>query len=162
MGNEIYFAYIAIILVWNFAVFATPYLAYIDSPLAKPFYGFFSYTCHQLPDRSLYLFGHQFPVCARDTAFYLAMLIGGFALPFFTDTRSKRMPHLLILVIAIIPLGIDGLTQLLGWRESTNLIRIITGGVAGLAVPFYLVPVLNLFAWKFGKKQVLKTSERRR
>jgi hypothetical protein len=38
------------------------------------------------------------------------------------------------LLIALIPIAIDGVGQLLDYWESTNLIRFITGGLCGLVV----------------------------
>jgi len=150
MGRT-YLAYVSFMIIWNALIFLTPYLASINNGLSPSLYAFFSYACHQDPDRSLFLFGNQLPVCARDTAIYLAMLVGGLALPFLKDTRSREIPPLWIFVLAMIPIGIDGTTQLLGWRESTNTIRIITGGIIGLAIPFYLIPTLNFFFCKSNK-----------
>lgn len=146
--SKIYLLYVVAILVWNFLIFLTPYLASTGTTSADMLYSFFSHTCHQDPARSFFMFGQQLPVCARDTTIYLGMLIGGLALPFVQDTNSRRIPPLWIFVLAMVPIGLDGMTQLLGWRESTNLIRALTGGIMGLAMPFYLIPVLNFFAWK--------------
>ena len=133
----------------------------------KLLYDGFSLICHQLTSRSLCLFddgirdcvaqadskekivtvdgkrGYKFPVCSRDMSFYFFMLVGGILLPFFMDVNSKKVPPIYLLVIAIAPMAIDGLTQAIGLRESTNFIRIVTGGIAGFVVPFYLIPALN-------------------
>jgi hypothetical protein len=37
-------------------------------------------------------------------------------------------------MVALVPIGIDGVGQLLGYWESTNLMRFITGGLCGLIV----------------------------
>lgn len=37
-------------------------------------------------------------------------------------------------MIFLAPIAIDGLTQFLGFRESTNELRIITGSLAGIAI----------------------------
>ncbi len=39
---------------------------------------------------------------------------------------------LLILAVGVIPFAIDGVTQFWGLRESTNIIRVITGGICGV------------------------------
>lgn len=105
--------------------------------------------------------GYKMPVCSRDVGIYLAMLIGGLAYPFFRKIESKEVPPSLWLVLAIIPLGIDGTMQLLsnigfqlpvfGLYESTNLIRLLTGLLAGFVLPFYIFPMVNVFAWRKGK-----------
>lgn len=92
--------------------------------------------------------GFELATCARDTAIYLAMLIGALALPFFSRIENKDVPPVLYFILAIVPLGIDGTGQLIGLWTSTNVMRVVTGTIAGLAVPIYLLPMLNAF---FGK-----------
>lgn len=97
--------------------------------------------------------GYKFPVCARDVAIYLAMLLAGVAYPFRYRLNEKEMPDPLYLIVALIPIGLDGGLQLIsnmgialpliGMYESTNFLRIVTGLIAGAVVPFYLLPMLN-------------------
>jgi len=138
-----YHIYMIAILIWNSLIYITPILASMDVEIADFLYFFFSFFCHQIPSRSLFLLGHQFPVCARDMGVYWGMLIGGIFLPFLMKSETKRIPPISIFVLLILPLAIDGTTQLLGWRESTNEIRIVTGLIAGVAIPFYLIPTVN-------------------
>ncbi len=106
---------------------------------------------------------YKFPVCARDVAIYLSMLIGLIMLPFFKPVDSEDWPNKWILVAAAIPIAIDGTTQLVGMRESTNLLRLITGAIIGIVLPFYLLPLLNsiysFLRGKFaGKKEAAKAT----
>ncbi len=87
--------------------------------------------------------GYKFPVSARDLLIYVGMLAGGALLPFLWKIESKKIPNKWLLVLFLLPMAIDGATQYLGWRESTNLLRAMTGFLAGVIVPFYLVPMLN-------------------
>lgn len=87
--------------------------------------------------------GYKIPVCSRDVAIYLAMLAGLVLLPFLQKIGSEDWPSRWILVAAAIPTAIDGTTQLFGLRESTNLLRLITGAIIGVALPFYILPILN-------------------
>jgi len=97
---------------------------------------------------------YKFPVCARDVAIYLAMLAGLLALPFIQKIGSEDWPDKWILVAAAVPTAIDGGTQLLALRESSNLLRIITGAIIGVALPFYILPMLNsLYAFMLEKTQ---------
>ncbi len=89
--------------------------------------------------------GYKFPVCARDMAIYGAMLLGGFVFPFVRRIDDKIAPPLVYFIFAIIPIAVDGGTQFLGLRQSTNELRLITGFIAGIAVPFYVIPILNAF-----------------
>lgn len=90
---------------------------------------------------------YQFGVCARDMAIYLAMLIGGIAYYFINrrNLGTDNIPPIWILVLFLVPMGLDGGTQFIGLRESTNFLRLLTGAIAGIIVPFYAIPVLNYF-----------------
>jgi uncharacterized membrane protein len=98
-------------------------------------YLFFSPICHQIPERSFFVFGHQLPVCARCTGIYTGALIGSFF------ARKKSFSPL-FLIAAVTPLVIDGGTQLF-WRESTHTLRFITGIIAGAACIFYVYAGLS-------------------
>ena len=95
--------------------------------------------------------GYKMPVCARDIAIYGAMLIGAIIYPFFRKLEDKSVPAAIFLLLALVPIGIDGTLQLLselgfnilGHYESTNSARIITGAIAGFALPFYIFPLWN-------------------
>jgi uncharacterized membrane protein len=88
--------------------------------------------CHRLPDRTFNIRGYYFPVCARCTGLYLgAILFFTYSL-FFLIGYSQTL--ILLAFISIIPMIIDGLTQFLGFRESYNGLRFITGFVAGFGL----------------------------
>ncbi|HTY91629.1 MAG TPA: DUF2085 domain-containing protein [Methanocella sp.] len=99
---------------------------------------FFSLFCHQLPWRSLFYDDIQMPVCARCASIYVATALGliFFRLKGYGD-REFRMNWLLFALL-LAPTGIDGTTQLLGWRESTNALRLVTGVPYGLAYAYIL------------------------
>ena len=104
--------------------------------------------------------GYKLPVCSRDVAIYLAMLLGALALPFVRRTESDDWPNKWLLVAACIPIAIDGGTQLIDMRESSNFIRMVTGAIVGVALPFYIVPMLNslweIVEEKLGKEKKAK------
>jgi uncharacterized membrane protein len=89
--------------------------------------------------------GFELAACARDNGVYFGMLIGALLLPFFKKIESTEAPQPIYLILAIIPLAIDGTGQLIGLWESTNLMRVVTGFIAGFVVPIYLLPMLNSF-----------------
>lgn len=146
-------------LFFNLLMFADPVLSVLGNPVSQDIHSFFSIFCHQLFERSMCMssdfeigncdissrFVHQFPVCSRDMSFYLAMLFGGIAYVLLGKRDEKEIPSLVILMLSAIPLAIDGTTQLFGFRESTNFLRIVTGGIAGFAIPFFLIPIMNRF-----------------
>ena len=72
------------------------------------------------------------PICARCTGFYLGLLAGipaGLVISMFTHFALLHMT--LIMMAGVAPLVVDGGTQYLGWRESTNGIRLATGLLGG-------------------------------
>ena len=99
--------------------------------------------------------GYKLPVCSRDVAIYLAMLLGALALPFVRRAESDDWPNKWLLVAACVPIAIDGGTQLIGMRESSNSIRMITGAIVGVALPFYIVPMLNSL-WEVVEEKIGK------
>lgn len=161
---KVYNAYILIMLAFNLLIWITPLLAMSNNPFVGPIYAAFKLICNQLSERSLCISsnlsindcssssGYQFPVCSRCMAIYAAMLIGGLAMPFLWDKDSRQTPNVWILILAAIPIGIDGLTQLFGFRESTNEIRIITGTIIGFVIPFFLIPLVNDLIYILSKK----------
>lgn len=84
-------------------------------------------VCHRRPDRSFFYRKKQFPVCARCTG----TLIGFAALPLFS---LKVLSFGLVWTLLLnVPAMIDGGTQAMGWRESNNWLRLITGIMLGMA-----------------------------
>ncbi|MCQ2559196.1 MAG: DUF2085 domain-containing protein [Clostridia bacterium] len=80
--------------------------------------------CHQRADRSFSLQGWQFPVCARCTGVLLGQFIALFSFWFYR-------PSWLLLGLFCALMLVDWLVQRLGWRESTNWRRLLTGIVGG-------------------------------
>jgi uncharacterized membrane protein len=101
----------------------------------------YSLTCHQMPSRSYFLLGHQMAYCERNTAIYFSMALGGLVYARFRS-RIGALPFHWYLVL-ILPMAIDGFTQLFGWRESTWLLRGITGTLFGLASVWLAFPRLQ-------------------
>lgn len=84
--------------------------------------------CHQLPERSFFYQGKQFPVCARCCGVFLGQLA---AVLLFLCRRplSGRSCGFLLCVM-----GTDWSLQELGVRESTNWRRLLTGFCGGLGL----------------------------
>ncbi len=100
--------------------------------------------CHQLPERTLIMGSTLLPVCARDTGIYIGILAGLALLLMRREGRSGP-PNLYLTLAMMLPLIVDGTTQVLGFRTSTNQLRLITGLLFGTAIsPFlvYLLPIL--------------------
>ncbi len=76
--------------------------------------------CHRKASRSFFVRNRQFHVCSRCTG-----LIVGYAISPIFLFISKNIS--ILFAISLAALVIDGTTQLLGWRESNNKLRFITG-----------------------------------
>ena len=99
------------------------------SPLPKAIYSIGDVECHQIKERSYSLNGNEMPFCARDFGLFIG-LAGGFGLVAFY--RLKTNP--LLLMLGLVPLGLDGGIQLVTDYESNNILRLVTGIIAGAAL----------------------------
>ncbi len=100
--------------------------------------------CHRKPDRSFFINGHQFPVCARCTGFYISLICYFiYAYYFFVDYNSGV---LIFAITLLIPAFIDGFTQLYMGRESNNKLRFCTGLLGGLGLGI-LIKALKYFIY---------------
>ena len=89
------------------------------------------------------------PVCQRDAAIYGTMAL--FSLCFFLSrNRIRRVDWKLWLIAGVLPMGIDGIWQMvsqlipgLPFRESTPFLRTLTGALFGFFTCWYLLPTLE-------------------
>ena len=137
-----------------------------DGP-ASAIYAAYQLVCHQWAFRSYFLFGphleygptvlgtlvgplemygfvgspelgYKVAFCERDVAIYLAVLLAGLAYGRYRD----RLPSLGVAgyCLLILPIAIDGVSQLFGWRESTVELRTLTGALFGAASVWLIYP----------------------
>ena len=81
----------------------------------------FAFLCHRRPERSFKVFGYSFPLCSRCTG-----LLAGFLGLIWLASFQISLP-LFAVALLMLPLAVDGLTQLAGFRESNNVLRFLTG-----------------------------------
>ncbi len=164
------------LLVYVGLPFAAPVLMHVGlTGPARVIYLVYSPACHQLPDRSYFLFGEQrvytleeleaagslpgtgllerrrfigdetlgwkVALCERDVAIYGAMVLAGIAFALLRD-RVRRLP-LPVFVLFVIPIAVDGLSQLFGLRTSTWWLRTITGALFGVGVVWLVYPYIQ-------------------
>jgi len=99
--------------------------------------------------------GYKVAFCERDIAIYAGILL--FGIVFAVSGRKIRaLPWYFWIMLGIIPIGLDGGSQLPGlvkeflpsWlpiieRESTPLLRTLTGGLFGITTAWYLYPMIE-------------------
>ena len=80
--------------------------------------------CHQMPERSFFFKGYQFPVCARCTGVIISAIIA--IVVFF----KKKISIKICIAMSNVMLFDWGI-QYLNIKESTNQRRLLTGLVGG-------------------------------
>jgi uncharacterized membrane protein len=152
--------------------FAAPAFAALGlQPAADGLYAVYHFICHEWAFRSFFFFGAdaspvavydrlqlaastddpfgfignaqlgwKMAVCERDLAIYLGLLAVGI---YYARRRDLRPAGFTTYLILMLPMALDGFTQLFGWRESTWLLRVGTGLLFGLASAWLLLPRLD-------------------
>ena len=101
--------------------------------------------CHQLPERSFFFNGIQLPLCARCTGIYIGFVCAFtlLAIVYWRAPRRGGLSRFFYVSIALlgVPLVFDGLSSYLGFRGTTNTIRLLSGAAFGtlLAAPIYYI-----------------------
>jgi uncharacterized membrane protein len=98
--------------------------------------------CNQTPANSYFLLGYQLALDQRMLAIYGFGLLAG--LTFAALRRWARPLPLRLYLLLILPVALDGFTQLFGWRQSTWEIRTLTGGLFGMATVWLAYPRLDI------------------
>jgi uncharacterized membrane protein len=165
--------------------FLAPTLMEWGHPLAANIiYTIYSPLCHQLPQRSFFLYGdkaayslqdlvdrvgednlplypwprafignaqlgYKVAVCERDVAIYGGLLLSGLVFG-LVRSRAKPISFLVYVLIGLVPMGLDGGSQFISYlvpsffggvpRESTWLLRVVTGGLFGWATAWLAFP----------------------
>ena len=124
------------------AALSVPFLSYFGlDAISKSIFFALHYLCAQVPSHSFYIFGHQLGLCARNLSIYSSMFVGCLVFLF----SKKRMPGIpwWLWILMLLPMAIDGTTQLVGWRESTWELRAITGTLFGLGNIWFVLPYIQ-------------------
>jgi uncharacterized membrane protein len=123
-------------------IVSAPLLQSSHPAFAASIYKTFSFVCHQIPERSFHLAGHQFGVCSRCTGLYVGFAVAALIYPLArslqrTDTPSRRW-----LMLATLPLVIDFALGYFSIWENTHLSRFLTGALLSSVAVFYIMPGL--------------------
>ncbi len=93
--------------------------------------------CHQRADRSFFVGGYQFPLCARCTGVFLGQCSAVITLLF----RKSFSPALCL--VMLLTMGADWFIQRIGVLESTNIRRLITGIMGGAGIIFLYFHIIS-------------------
>ncbi|MGZ3625863.1 MAG: DUF2085 domain-containing protein [Ktedonobacteraceae bacterium] len=125
-----------------FAALSVPFLSYFGlDAISKQIFFALHMICAQVPSHSFYIFGHQLGMCARNFSIYASMFVG--SLIFVLS--KKRIPGIpwWLWILMILPMAIDGTTQMFGLRESTWELRVLTGTLFGLGNVWFALPLIQ-------------------
>ena len=94
--------------------------------------------------------GYKVALCERDVAIYGGILIFGVGFS-LVRRRVKSIHWILWLLIGIIPIGLDGFSQLISqpplslipFRESTPILRVVTGFLFGFMTAWFGYPYVE-------------------
>ena len=121
------------------------------STIAQGIYGAFAMLCHQLPERSYFIDGHQIAVCARCTGIYGGFTLALLLYPLIGSLKNTETPPRSWLILATIPLVIDVSVNFFGFWQNTHTSRLLTGALLGGVAVFYVMPgiiSLSLRSWR--------------
>ncbi len=96
--------------------------------------------------------GYKVGMCERDLAIYGSLILFGLLFE-LTGRKLKQFPWYLWVILAVIPIGLDGFSQLpslmvnppawLPIRESTPFLRTLTGGLFGFFSGWFVFPLME-------------------
>ena len=98
--------------------------------------------CHQRGDRSFFIKGYQFPLCARCMGIFIGYLAAIVLICF-----HFILPMLVCLAL-MVPLVVDGSIQLLLFINSNNIRRLITGILFGIGFAVFVFAVFKKICMK--------------
>ena len=137
---------------------------------AKAIYLVYRPLCHQRPERSYFYGGEQLvysaeelveagvsvgllsrdigneavgwkvAFCERDVAIYGAIFVTGLVYAIVRKRLRGWRMKLRYFALFLVPMGVDGLLQLVGLHESTWLLRSITGAIFGVGAVIFAYP----------------------
>lgn len=94
--------------------------------------------------------GYKVALCERDIAIYASILLFGLVYS-ITGRHLPPLPWYLWILIGLGPIGLDGFSQLLSqpplnflpYRESTPMLRVLTGGLFGFGTAWFGYPLVE-------------------
>lgn len=103
----------------------------------------YRFFCGQVPSHSFYVAGYQMCLCSRCLAIYSSLLAGGLILAMFRHRRYIQPISWKLWALGMVPMALDGGTQLFGWHESNVYLRLLTGAIFGLMTAWFILPQIE-------------------
>ena len=85
--------------------------------------------------------GYKVAICQRDMAIYGSVFLAGLAYALFG--RGRKGLHWKVFLLLLVPIALDGTTQLVGLRESNWWLRTLTGALFGAGAVWFAYPFVD-------------------
>ena len=122
---------------------------------------FGSAVCHQMAERSFFWGSCQSPLCARCTAIEGGIILGVIFL-WLAGRKDGNRPFspsgVVLAALSFLPIAIDGVGSYLGFWQSNNLLRVLTGALAGYGLPGLFLLAANFSPAKENVNPVYKNT----
>jgi uncharacterized membrane protein len=106
----------------------------------------YRFVCGQTPSHSFYVAGYQMCLCSRCLAIYSSLLMCGLLLTLFRHSPNRRFIRPVswkLWALGMLPMALDGGTQLFGFHESNVYLRLLTGAVFGVMTAWFILPQIE-------------------
>lgn len=155
---RVWTAGLLVVVVWVLLIVGLPIAkANGFAAISSPFYYFFSFICHQIPERSFHVAGEPFAVCSRCFGVYFGLLFGFATYPLWRSIEDIEPLPRFWLFLSLIPMSIDWAMTFSGIWENTHLSRFITGMIVGIACSTFIVPALVEITRNFSYRKGFST-----
>ena len=144
---------VAVVVVWVLAIVLPPMLSANGQGAAGvPFYKFFSFICHQIPDRTFHILEHPFAVCSRCFGVYFGLLAGLAAYPLIRRLDDIEPLPRIWLFASMVPIAVDWSLGVFHIWENNHASRFLTGLILGFGCAVYIVPALVEIVRNFSRR----------
>ncbi len=110
-------------------------------------YHFLGYAaCHQITERTIFFGSRPMFVCFRCSGIYAGYALSCLFIYLTRRNKARYFPERGVIITGIILsslMFIDAGTAMAGLRHGENDIRLITGLMAGMSLPFVVFPAIN-------------------
>jgi len=132
-----------VVFFWLFLILLAPFAATNNlQNISNPLYRFFSFVCHQIPERSFHIENHAFAVCARCFGVYFGLFAGLIAYPVFRPVENLKPLRRVWLFAAMLPMALDFSLDFFGVWTNTHWSRFVSGAILGAACAVFVLPAL--------------------
>ena len=145
------------LLLWLSAIFLAPFLKSFSNTWSEFIYVVFSPVCHQISERSFFVFGFPLAVCTRCLGIYAGCFLGMILYPIIQGFTSTTAPKIRLFVLISIPIATDTLGNFFSIWITTPWLRFTVGFIWGVILPFYFISGLS-DAWIRMKKKSISKS----